>query len=1494
MTDPIFTAAAITPNIILTQSAGNTAVTEGGTTDSYTLVLSSKPSANVTITLDNTNNQVDVDTVTLIFTPDDWFSPQTVTVNAVNDSMGEGLHKGVIKHTVSSTDLSYNGMVVSAVQVAITDNDLPVVSRTLFASAVLDPFGLTDVNHYSNPVLVDIDGDGDLDLFSGQEYGDVKFFRNTGSASAPHFTAEASNFGLANVGKYPRPSFADIDGDGDQDAFVGAGSGNTTFFRNTGSATAPNFVAEASNFGLPDVGQSASPTFADIDGDGDLDAFVGNHVHDVLFFRNTGSVTAPAFTAEGTLFSSSLINASASPTFADIDGDGDLDALVGARNGKTIFFRNTGSAISPNFVYDSNDAKLGSVTSYAKPVLADLDGDGDLDVLVGNSGGGFYFFRNDPSLPAIITNQSGSSTEVTEGGATDSYTLVLNTQPSANVTITLESIGNQVSFGANTITFTPSNWNQPQTVTVTAIDDAVWESPQHSDTIKQTVTSGDGNYNGYALDSVSVTVTDNDRPVVDLPFITAAVTNPFSLADVGSASSPSFADMDGDGDLDAVVGRSDGHLLLFTNTGSKTAPNFAAPTDLADVGTFSTPTVVDIDGDGKKDIFVGRTSGDIVFLHNTGTATAPKFDAASTSTDPFGFANHSLRPPASFASFDSSAPSFVDIDGDGDLDAFVGLSYTALDGLFGLPLDTFGYVEFYRNTGTATAPNFVNEKVNFGLTYVGDGFIPTPMLGFVDIDGDGDQDAFVGDFNGNTTFYLNTGTKFQPSFGVPVTHFGLPNIGYGSDPTFADIDGDGDLDALVGDAYGNTLMFANNQKPTFTAFAGVVGSGAEDNTITITLTSLKAQGNEADKDAGGSVAGFVVTAVSSGTLKIGADAASATAWASGSNDTIDASHQAFWTPAANANGTLNAFTVIAKDNSGGVSSAAVQAQVAISAVNDAPTTSPITLAAIVEDSGVLLITQAQLLANANDVEGNTLVASGLTIASGNGTLVDNGNGTWNYTPAPNDDSSVSFSYTITDNGSTIGIANPKSVTGSATLDITPVNDAPKITGGNNDIVYYDSARDDIFSPYIRSNLSGTNLTALDPDGDAISFGVVGGIDNGDGTVTNTNTYGTLIVNKTTGNYTFTPNDAAIEPLSSNVTVLFTVTATDGIATGSQILAVFINQWGSTETVGNDILEGTINNDTFNGLAGNDTIYGGKGNDMIRGGMGADVMYGGSGNDTYRVDNVGDKVVETSTLASEKDWVYSTVNYTLPANVENLALVGVNAINATGNMRNNFMSGNAAANILTGNAGADTLFGNAGADTLFGGAGADKMRGGLGNDTYNVDNIRDKVIETSVLETEIDSVFSTVNYTLSANVENLTLIGTNKINGIGNSLTNTIIGNDAANILNGLGGNDILTGGLGNDIFKLTTLSTDTITDFSVIDDTIQLENGIFTQLTTTGMLSASNFAIGEATDVDDFILYDSATGILTYDSNGNGAGEETQIAVLSIGLALSNTDFVVI
>ncbi|WP_024929104.1 type I secretion C-terminal target domain-containing protein [Methylophilus sp. OH31] len=214
------------------------------------------------------------------------------------------------------------------------------------------------------------------------------------------------------------------------------------------------------------------------------------------------------------------------------------------------------------------------------------------------------------------------------------------------------------------------------------------------------------------------------------------------------------------------------------------------------------------------------------------------------------------------------------------------------------------------------------------------------------------------------------------------------------------------------------------------------------------------------------------------------------------------------------------------------------------------------------------------------------------------------------------------------------------------------------------------------------------------------------------------------------------------------------------------------------------LAGNDANNVLTGNAAANTLTGGLGNDTLNGGAGIDTMIGGDGDDTYIVDNIADIVTEDSNEGT--DLVKASVSYTLGANIENLELTGAAAINGIGNDDANIITGNAVNNILDGKGGIDSL------------------RGGKGNDTYIVDDEDDEVIEN--LNEGTDLVKASVSYTLSDNVENLTLTngsangGTAAINGTGNALANTITGNAGNNILDGGAGVDKLIGGAGNDTY----------------------------------------------------------------------------------------------
>ncbi len=155
---------------------------------------------------------------------------------------------------------------------------------------------------YPSLALGDIDADGDLDAFVGDQSGTTKFYRNIGTSSVADFVNETplgfSNLTSTTVEVFAKPNLVDIDSDGDLDIFVGDSNGDMIFFRNTGTATYANFAAPATNpFGLRHDGYGAAPAFGDIDGDGDLDVFVGKPTGDILFYRNTGTANKPVFSA---------------------------------------------------------------------------------------------------------------------------------------------------------------------------------------------------------------------------------------------------------------------------------------------------------------------------------------------------------------------------------------------------------------------------------------------------------------------------------------------------------------------------------------------------------------------------------------------------------------------------------------------------------------------------------------------------------------------------------------------------------------------------------------------------------------------------------------------------------------------------------------------------------------------------------------------------------------------------------------------------------------------------------------------------------------------------------------------------------------------------------------------------------------------------------------------------------------------------------------------
>ncbi|MBT9099965.1 hypothetical protein KFZ76_19890 [Methylovulum psychrotolerans] len=336
--------------------------------------------------------------------------------------------------------------------------------------------------------------------------------------------------------------------------------------------------------------------------------------------------------------------------------------------------------------------------------------------------------------------------------------------------------------------------------------------------------------------------------------------------------------------------------------------------------------------------------------------------------------------------------------------------------------------------------------------------------------------------------------------------------------------------------------------------------------------------------------------------------------------------------------------------------------------------------------------------------------------------------------------------------------------------------------------------------------------------------------------------------------------------------------------------------------GKDTLNGGTGADTLNGGAGYDRLYGGDGDDTLIGGTGNDYLSGDEGADTYLFSQSDGKdeiynydtdgsadIVKFTDLASTD---ISAV-LTSPVSTNHLLIQYGSSSSLTvdyyfygdNNYRVNqfqFADGINVNKFLVGTTGKDNLIGSTGNDVLSGLAGADKMTGGSGSDLYFVDNIGDVVIEDNGVKGDVDTVESSVSYSLAANVENLILTGTAAIDGKGNATNNQLTGNSGDNILTGGTGNDTLKGGLGADTFVLATLkSADIIKDFvsgidhlQVPDNTLGLiQIGNTNHIIDNGIISATN----SFSNVAELVIISSAiSGTITTSSAAAIIGSATE------------------
>jgi len=496
----------------------------------------------------------------------------------------------------------------------------------------------------SSPVFVDIDADGDQDLFVGTRCllseaegyeGVIWFFRNTGTAEEPQWYLESQFYEqITGYSVYPIAfDFADIDADGDYDLFVGMGN-YIKFYRNDGDSNQPimNFITDTyENIEIDQTVHFCAPKFVDIDGDLDLDLFIGLGSWYVFYFENIGTLNNAEFKLVSENYFGKVEGAYIRVFFIDIDNDLDYDAFIGSSGYNLLFLKNIGD--SENAEFEIITENYNDIDEYeSAPSLIDIDADSDFDLFVGNNIGQINFYRNDGSP------EEPEWTFVTETFAT--LDLGFMSSPSF-----FDNDNNGVLdlFISQDISQTAIEWGE-----------SIW---------------------------LFENTGSPKEPIWEL------VTTCYDSISIFDMSGPEFCDIDDDKDKDMFFGDYYGRVWFYRNDGDSSGivwtlvdSEFVYP-DWEHGNVFSDPAFVDIDNDGDYDLFVQYRDGIVgnyitnTFYRNTGTPEAYNFEFEYVGYGFFG------------------SPSFYDNDNDGDYDYFSGWYYD-------------NSLLYFENIGTPEEHNF--------------------------------------------------------------------------------------------------------------------------------------------------------------------------------------------------------------------------------------------------------------------------------------------------------------------------------------------------------------------------------------------------------------------------------------------------------------------------------------------------------------------------------------------------------------------------------------------------------------------------------------------------------------------------------------------------------------------------------------------------------------------------------------------------------------------
>lgn len=544
----------------------------------------------------------------------------------------------------------------------------------LKVDSVFSPYGVTPQS-FSAPAFGDLDNDGDYDLILGNLSNEADYFKNITLAPPSIFIKDTNLlFSIYADGlqftNSEYPSLLDLDNDNDLDIIIGGYNG-LLYYQNIGDSLHAIWLKIDTVFSSsvnPQIGTDARPAFADLDGDKDLDLLIGTGeslfggpIAGLTFgFRNIGTTTNPIFLRDDTLVSGIPdVGLNSYPSLADLDNDNDYDLLIGRDGAALYYYKNTGTSNSPIWTREfTTFAEVETINYWKDPTFCDLDLDGDLDLIYGTDNGDLYFYQNNGTIDSPLFQHNKS------------YFSVIKVN------------------GSSTVSF------------------ADFDS--------------DGDYDllsGSTLDKMQYLKNEGTNSNPKFTFSTM----PFSSLNPGFRCSPVFVDIDKDNDYDIVSGADNGMIYCYINNGGSFSVNSTYFASI-DAGYASAPAFADIDGDGDEDVLIGSETGsNYIFLVREGN----NFNV--TASNPFNgitFPNY-------------SRPSFSDIDNDGDSDLILGRS--------------FGELNCYENIGNKQNAQWQRNDILVAEMKAKQNSAP----GFADLDNDGRIDCVIGEYDGNFSYFKN-------------------------------------------------------------------------------------------------------------------------------------------------------------------------------------------------------------------------------------------------------------------------------------------------------------------------------------------------------------------------------------------------------------------------------------------------------------------------------------------------------------------------------------------------------------------------------------------------------------------------------------------------------------------------------------------------------------------------------------------------------------------